>query len=147
MKLISVSVALVACLALAGCGDDKSTSSDRTTLTKAEVIKQGDAICRASQDRINKASASLATGEPTEAQATAFITDTLVPELEGQIRDLRKLVPPAADAAKLDAMLDSLAADVAKAKQDPRGMLTSDGAFVEAGRLAEAYGFQVCAKS
>lgn len=138
------------CLVLAACGDDTATdpasSEEPKALTKAELIEQGDAICKASNDRMTAASASLETGEPTEADFVAFITGTFVPETEGQVRDLRELVPPTEDAAAIEAMLDSLEADLAKAKADPEYLISSVDVFDEANELAKDYGFKECSE-
>lgn len=149
--LAALAVSVLACLTLAGCGDDEPAKSDdkasetvETTLTKAELIEQGDTICRASNEKIDAADDRFIDPEnPTEAEFRAAINDTLVPEIKGQIEDLRALKAPAADVATITAMLDSLESELAKVEADPLFLLEED-AFVEANKIAQDYGFKVC---
>ena len=115
-KTAAAAAAVLMCLTLAGCGDDSSSDGDAkkadksaepTALTKAELIEQGDAICKESNDRIEAAAAPIG-ADPTEQQMIGFIADTLIPEIEGQAEGLRKLQPPADDAAAFDAILTAL---------------------------------------
>ncbi len=147
-RTVAALSATALCLVLAACGDDTAKdpagSDEPKALTKAELIEQGDAICKASNDKMKAASAPLEAGDPTEAEAVAFITETLIPEVEGQAQDLRDLVPPAEDAAAIDAMLDALEAELAKVKADPAYAFSAEGGFVEANKLAVDYGFKEC---
>lgn len=146
--LVAVLSATALSLALAACGDDTATdptgSNEAKALTRSELIEQGDAICKASNDRIEAGSAEFEAAEPTEADLLAFITETVFPEVEGQARDLRELVPPAGDAEEIDAMLDSLEAQLAQGKADPNYLMSGEAGFVEANELARDYGFKVC---
>lgn len=151
MKNLVIAALACCCVSLTGCGDDEPAASDdrssetvETTLTKAELIEQGDAICEASNEKIDAADDRFIDPEnPTEAEFRAAINDTLVPEVKGQIEDLRALKAPAEDADTITAMLDALEAELAKVEADPLFLL-EEGAFTEANQLAQDYGFQVC---
>lgn len=144
--------AVACCVSLTGCGggDEPATSDDQASetqaraLTKAELIEQGDAICRASNEKIDVADDRFIDPEnPTEAEFRAAINDTLIPEVKGQISDLRALEAPAEDVDTITAILDALEAELAKVEADPLFIL-DDGAFADANELAQDYGFEVC---
>lgn len=155
MKKIVVAVVASCCLSLTGCGDDAPTtsadkSSDQTsetvaaTLTKDEVITQGDAICSESNARIDTADDSfIDPANPTEAEFRVAVTDVVIPEINGQITALRALEAPAEDAATIDSMLDALESSVATLEANPLALLEDD-TFAEANTIAQAYGFLVC---
>lgn len=151
MKKLLIAALACCCVSLTACGDDEPTTSDpkasetpEQTLTKAELIEQGDAICEASNEKIDAADDRFIDPEnPTEAEFRAAINDTLVPEVKGQITDLRALKAPAEDVDTITAMLDALETELAKVEADPLYLL-EDGAFTEANELAQEYGFEVC---
>lgn len=68
MKKLLVALTVCSTLALSACGsDDKDNSSE--ALTKAELIKQGDAICKAGTEEIDKAEEGFANpDEPTKGR-------------------------------------------------------------------------------
>lgn len=141
-----LAVAAVACLLLSGCGSDDSAKDggDRgVTITKAQFIIQGDAICTSGNDRIAAAEKKMP-GEPTKDQVVAFVTDTLVPQVAAQAKALRSLPEPDEGADDVEAMLDSLDAAVKALRADPEKALTGDAGFDEANQLAKDYGFKVC---
>lgn len=162
-RIMGTLAAAAVCLSLAGCGDDAkdakaddepTTSADTSsapaseeasetaaaTLSRAELIAEGDAICQASDDRVEAAASTL----QDEAEILAFYVDTFVPEVEGQIRDLRALDPAAEDAAAYAEILDTLEAELAEAKADPETAIADPNSLAEATRLAKEFGFQVC---
>jgi hypothetical protein len=141
-------IALVAvAMAFAGCGGDDDNGSSGSGPTKAEYIAKADAICQAGDDAINTASKSLGSS-PTEAEVTTFLTGTLLPNIEGQLKDLRALEPPKDDKDTINAIYDALEADVAKAKADPAtlNVAGSKSPFADANAKAQAYGMKVCGK-
>jgi hypothetical protein len=130
----------------AGCGDD----DDDKALSKAEYIKQGDAICQESGDRIDagaeKTFANLDQNErPTVEQITPFVQDTLVPEVEKQLSGLRGLSAPEDDEDDLNDIYDGVEEAMQKVEDDP-GLLLEEGKdpFEEPNTAAQAYGFKVC---
>jgi hypothetical protein len=149
--LRKASTLIVPCLAvgllIAGCGggDDH--------LTKAEYLKQGNAICKRGNDEIDAAakqqfSDQLSKGQrPSDATLVNFTTDSVIPNVEDQIAQLRDLSPPKGDEDTVNAIydaadegLDKLKADPSLAGQGPSG----GGAFTEADKLARDYGLVAC---
>lgn len=148
MKMSLAAIAApILCLALAGCGSEDSATDagdEPTSPTKAEFIAAGDAICKASNDRIAAAESRALEGEVSQKQLLAFVTDTVLPEVAGQAEALRELPPPDEGASTVDAMLDSLDAEIAKGQANPRHVLSEESGFEEANQLARDYGFKVC---
>jgi hypothetical protein len=124
----------------AGCG-----GGDDDTLTKAQFIQQADAICKKGNKRIDAAAKQIFTTkqEPSKAQLTTFATDTLIPDVQGQVDDVRALNEPSEDEDEVNAFLDSAQSELDKGKEDPLYM-TSDKSFSETNKLGKQYGFKVC---
>lgn len=146
MKKIVVGLLLLGSL-VAGCGkDEKPAEPEGPPLTKAQVIKQGDAICRAGAKRVERAAGRRLGEDSTRADVRRFVVRTMIPELERQVSDLRALRPPARDAPQIDAMLDAAEEGIAEARENPIRALTDPKVFAKANRIATKYGFKVCNK-
>jgi hypothetical protein len=151
---------LAAVLILAGCGgggsdDSTTTTSDASTpsLSKADFIKRADAICEAGNKRTQSEYAAYAEekklsskNEPTPAQYAEVSDEIQVPAFKRQAEELRALGAPTGEEAKVTAMLDALDAGIEEVEEaDPRKALESTSSmFVEADKLAIAYGLKVC---
>lgn len=152
--------AVVAALGLvvAGCGSSSSSSSSTSStaaapaLTKAAYVKQGNAICKASQAKRQAAFAAYAKAHhlntnsaPTKAQATQVATTILIPSIQSTIIAVKALVPPSSAQAQVTAMLAASQQDLDRGKQNPAQLLTSGGQFVHSAKLLHAYGLTSCA--
>ena len=123
--------ALASGLVAAGCGDDDGGEA----LSKEEFVVQGNAICARGNAEIGAAGEKVG-GPPGTPEFDAFVTDTLAPNIQGQIDDIRALGPPEEDADQVNAMLDEVQAVVdriaadpgfaAESKQDPLDPVTED---------------------
>jgi hypothetical protein len=134
----------------AGCGG----GGDH--LTRAEFDKQGNAICKKGNQEINKAARSAfvvkskkkPSGPPGAAQFKKFADDTLIPNVQSQIDQIRDLNPPSADEDQVNAILDAAQSALDKAKKDPTLLENNKNTpFKKANKLANAYGLTVCASS
>jgi hypothetical protein len=147
-------------LVVAGCGSSSSSSSSSSTssmatapaLTKAAYVKQGNAICKASQAKRQADFAAYAKAHhlntnsaPTKAQVTQVATTILIPSIQSTITAVKALVPPSSDQARVTAMLAASQQDLDRGKQNPAQLLTSGGQFVHSGKLLHAYGLTSCA--
>jgi hypothetical protein len=134
MAVLSAGIVAVGC----GGGDDN--------LTKAQFIDQADAICKKGNQRINAGAKEVFTSkqEPSKAELKTFATETLIPDIQGQVDDVRALNEPSADEDQVNAFLDSAQAELDKGKNDPLYM-TSDKSFSGTNKLGKQYGFKVCA--
>jgi hypothetical protein len=138
-------------LALAGCGggDDTSTTAGEA-LSKSEFLAQGNAICEKGDKEINAEAKQTFTqqGAPSQATQTKFVTDTVIPNVQGQIDGIDALPLPSGDEDQVQAIVDAARSGLDKAKADP-SLLTDQGGgqsdpFAEANKLANAYGLDKC---
>jgi hypothetical protein len=143
-----LAIALIA----AGCGG--SSSSDSTaSLTKAEFVKQGNAICAIGNKQIEAGFESFAkenhlseNKQPTEAQAAEIAETVLIPAVTTQIEGIRALGVPSGEEDQVNAILDAAEEGIEKAEEDPGVLLSSNGdnAFGKANKLAREYGLTTC---
>lgn len=141
MKATFVAAALGGAV-LGGCGGD-----DDKALSKAEFLKQGNAICDKGNKKLS-AAAEEAFGkksQPTKQDIAKFAEEEAIPAVESQLSDLRALEPPKADKAEVDKILATADAALKKAKADPAVFAGSDP-FEEANRMAGDYGLEKCAQ-
>ena len=134
-------LATTAAVVLAGCGGDDDT------LTKSQFIKQADAICKQGNKRIEaQAEDTLPANEPpSKAQLTTFATETLIPDIQRQVDEVRELNEPSEDEDQVNAFLDSAQSELDKGEEDPL-YITSDKSFAKTNRLGKQYGFKVCSQ-
>ncbi len=139
----ALALALLAAGVGAGCG-----GGDEEPLSKAEYIKQGDAICKKAAAELEKdAKAKLPSGKkPSEEQLTSFTEEVLKPNAQGQINDLRDLTPPEGDGDKLNGIYDEVEGALAKVEDDPKILLSNEDPFAAPSKKAADYGFKECSK-
>jgi hypothetical protein len=139
-------------LVLVACGSN-SNSNSTTALTKAEFLKQGNAICKKGNQQINKVANQTFTkkkypnGPPPQSVQTKFATDTAIPNIQSQIDGVKALGAPTGDEAQVKAIIDSAQSALDKAKADPTILLQNNSKndpFAAANKLATAYGLTVC---
>jgi hypothetical protein len=128
-------------LLAAGCGGGDDN------LTKAEFIQQADAICKKGNKQVDASAEKIFTTKqgPTKAQLQQFASETLIPNIQSQVDDVRALNEPSEDEDQVNAFLDSAQAELDKGKEDPLYM-TSDKSFSETNKLGKQYGFKVCSQ-
>jgi hypothetical protein len=146
-------LAVLAALALmaavvAGCGggDDSETTA---TITKAELIKQGDQICEKANDQSESEAEDFAEEndftleKASEEQLEEAVAEVLVPNLNGQVEDIRALGAPEGDEEQVEEILDSLEGAADEIEDDPSVVFEGE-VLQEPSKLAKSYGFEVC---
>lgn len=138
--------AIVLALTAAGCGSSDDSSGD-DSITKAEFVTQANAICAESNKSINAAEKdAFSGGQPTQADVENFVNDTVIPEVESQITDIRALEVPDGEEDQINAILDAAESGLEEAKSDPAAMAGNQtDPFAEANKLAGEYGMTECA--
>jgi ABC-type lipoprotein release transport system permease subunit len=142
---VRATLALTAVLALAvigaGCGssdDDSGTSS----LTKSEWIAKADAICQQGNQEIEQAAQQqFGNQKPSAADVQQFATGTALPNTQTQINKIRALGAPSGDEDQVNKILDTVQADIDKAKS--AGDI-EESTFADGNALAKQYGLKVC---
>jgi hypothetical protein len=151
--MLAAIVAIAAIVAGCGSSDDSSGTTDVTvTVTKTQLIKQGDAICKQSDTEIEEGFERFAeendipqNQEPSNAQGVEIIETVIVPSIKTQAELIRDLGAPQGDEDQIDAMLDSLDEAVEKAEENPEALFDEKtDPFGDAKDKATAYGFKAC---
>jgi hypothetical protein len=151
--ILVVAGALFAGLVAAGCGGDDDDEAAGTTapsepLSRQEFVIAADAICASGDREIERQAAqTFGNQEPSEEEIEQFATDTIIPNIQSQVDQLRMLVPPEGDEEEVTAILDAAQSGVDEVEQDPSlAAEGSDagGAFTEANNLARDYGLKDC---
>jgi hypothetical protein len=151
--LLAGIVAVAAVIAGCGSSDDSSTNS-ATALTKAEFVKQGDAICEKGSKQIEDEAESFAdendvdTENPTDEQQEEVVETVVGPALQTQADELGELGAPSGEEAKVTAMLEVLEEVAEEFESDPGVLLGSDGSdpLDKANELADEFGFKACSQ-
>jgi hypothetical protein len=122
-----------------GCGGDDAP-------TQEEYVAQADEICKEADEALNVViEDTFGTRQPNQQEIISFTGDEVIPNIEGQIEDLRALTPPEGDEETVNAIYDSLKAGIAAVADDPAGSIQEAPPEIEeAGRLAREYGMEEC---
>jgi hypothetical protein len=130
---------------VAGCGGDDDSSA---SLTKAQFVRKGNAICAESEvERIKAMEAAGSKFGPSESPADQQKKLLLasMPSYEKAVSGLDELGAPEGDEKKADAIIEAMEEAVEASKADPEEVLTSGVVpFKKANRLLEDYGLSKC---
>jgi hypothetical protein len=146
---------LVGCAALAalvaGCGggsDDTSTGGQ--ALTKAEFIKQGDAICKKSNAQIEEEANEFAEengidkNNPEQAQEEEVIATIVAPAVRSQAEAIAALGAPSGEEETVDTLVAAVEEGTEKMEADPKAVFEGKDPLVKGSKLAKEFGFKVC---
>lgn len=146
LAVLAALIALAAIVAGCGGGDDSDTSD---SLTKAEFIKQGDAICEKANEQSEAEAEKFAKENdfslerPTKAQLEEAVTEILVPNFNRQVEELNALGAPEGDEEQVEEIVVSLETAAGEIEQDP-SLVFEGQVLKEPAQLAKDYGFEVC---
>lgn len=149
LAALAALVVLAATVAGCGGGDDSDTSGD--SLTKAEFIKQGDAICEKANEQSEAEAEKFAKENdfklerPTKEQLEEAVSEILVPNFKRQVADLKALGVPEGDEEQVEEMISSLETAADEIEDDP-SLVFEEQVLKEPAQLAKDYGFEVCGK-
>jgi hypothetical protein len=138
-------------LVLAGCGssgDSEGTSS----LSKAEFVKKGNAICAKGSEEINKAYEKfsrehVAGGRtPSEALLDEAAAEIVLPVREREVRQLRALGAPSGQGERVDTMLTAWERGIEEGEEDPHSLRKAgpEFAFYKSYSMGIDYGLKKC---
>jgi len=158
--LAAALLAIAALFTVAACGGGDSTESSGSdgasvsgpAITKAELIKQADALCRKT-DEIQKQRMSAYTTEHPEALSSkaalgVAMKEVALPPVHAEIEGIADLGMPPGDDAKLTAILGGMESALRAAEANPNSLVSfTEGPFISPGKLAARYGFKDCAKA
>ena len=154
--LIALFAAVVAvAILVAGCGSGSDSTSSETTssLTKAEFVKQGNAICAMGSKEINEGFEKFANEngfsekkQPSKAELEEGIESIVIPGVRKEIEGIRALGIPAEEGAEAEAVLDAAEEGLKKGEEDPSLLAKEEsaGPFAKANKLSREYGLTKC---
>ena len=130
----AVAAALGAVVALGACG-----GGGGERLSKADYIKQADAICKAATAATDKVAA------PDSEEGLPEYVGEIAKVADKMLKDLRALNGPAADEKTVDAIYDGYDQALKMITDDPSALMTlTESPFTEVEKQAQAYGFEEC---
>jgi hypothetical protein len=148
--VLLLAAAIAAALLVTACGGDDGDGEDGdspATLTKQEYIAEGDRICtRGTELMANEALQRFEGEQPSPEEAETFGQEVVAPTLSDQLEQLRDLPAPEGDEATVDEIYDAVQDGIDEIESDPGVFIepNTGGAFEEANRLAQDYGFRQC---
>jgi hypothetical protein len=138
-------------LALAGCGSSGGSEST-SSLTKAEFLKKGNAICAKGSEEINKAYEKfsrehVAGGKtPSQALLDEAAAEIVLPVRVREVRMLRALGAPSGQEEHVDTMLMAWEEGIEKGEEDPNSLRKAgpEFAFYKSYSMGIDYGLKKC---
>jgi hypothetical protein len=150
-RVIALLAALAAlALIVAGCGSGGGSTEGTSSLTKAEFVKKGNAICAKGNEEIEKGFEEFRKEQgfsknekPSNAVLEEAVETVLVPRIGKEIENIRALGPPDEEA---EAVLDAAEEALEKGEENPKLFLKeeSTGPFAKANKLSREYGLTKC---
>jgi hypothetical protein len=135
-------------LFLTACGGADSTTSAGGGITKAEFVKQGNAICEKGSEEIEAAAAikfPKGNKQPGKGEQTEFASQTVIPSIQHQIDELEALGFPEGEEEAVETILTEAQNALTEARKDPSVLLDNGpGPFASADKFADSYGLAAC---
>jgi hypothetical protein len=156
--LVLMTLAAAMSIAVPACGGGSSSSgaapmatADDQPISKAELIRQADAVCRQT-DVIQKkrlaayeeAHPNLFLGGPAGEEA---LRRAVFPPIGKEIAKILALGIPRGDKAQIQAILRGWLIALKKVEDHPGIVLIGEGPFTRPDKLAAKYGFKDCSKA
>jgi hypothetical protein len=154
-KRVIALLAALAALALigAGCGGGSDSTETTSSLTKAEFVKKGNAICAKGNEEIEEGFEKFGKEhdfsekkEPSKPELEEAVETVLIPRIRKQVEDIRALGTPAEGGAEAEAILDAAEEALEKGEEDPTLFLKEEngGPFAKANKLSREFGLTKC---
>lgn len=151
--LLAAVVVLATLVAGCGGGSDSTGGTESTSsLTKAEFLKQGNAICAKGNEAIEEGFEKFVkennikqNQRPTKAQLTAVSEEVLIPNVQTEIEEIRALGLPSEGGEEADKVLKAAEKGLEEGEEDPTVLANeTSGTFAEANKLAREFGLTKC---
>ncbi len=147
--------AVLAALAIAGCGGGSEGSTTAplaapAPLSKQAFISQANQICISSTSRIEAAADDFATAKkpPSTKQVTSIAKGVVVPALEAEVQAIQALGKPAQGAGQIQRILGLTKRGIESVKRDPAALVHGPPKqLAQANRQAKAFGAGECGLS
>jgi hypothetical protein len=150
-----IGVLLIAAFLVAGCGSSSSsstTTSTVATISKAEFVAKGNAICAAGSKTQEAAFTAFAkknglkeNEQPTKAQQAEAVNTILLPDIQTQINAVKNIGAPSGEEQQVSSALETAEQELSKVKANPELAFGKESAFLGAGEKLHALGLTKCA--
>jgi hypothetical protein len=139
--------ALAIALVAAGCGSSSNDNSTTASLSKAEFLKQGNAICDAGNKEINAGfEETLPKGkQPSKAELDEAMETVLIPSVTKQVEEIRALGAPEGEEEAVEDFLVGAEEELEKGEEEPASLAT-EASFNKTSQEAKAIGLTSCAE-
>lgn len=148
--VLLAALAAVSAVLIAGCGGSgEETANANPALTKAELIKQGDAICKELVEQREQQfekfgkQRGFTLQTATNKQLEELVTEVAIPTLKQQTAKFNALGAPEGDEAQVEEIVAGWEAATKKIESNP-GLAIEEDPLDDADALAKAYGFKFC---
>jgi len=137
---------ILAALTLVSCGGSEEAA---TPLTKAQFIKQGNAICRKNLKENEKALGAAVEQlaakkiDPSSQKGAEELAAAAIPPMSDLTQRMADLSPPSKDEAVVNQMVEQFESGVEEMEEDPRAAIKSNS-FQGAGETAREFGLTAC---
>jgi hypothetical protein len=132
-------------LAVAGCGGGGDSST--TALTKAEYVKQANAICKKGQQEreaaVNELAEEVKPGANAAELPKAGLVEAITPPLGAMVEELAALPAPEGDEAQVEAIVEAYEEPVEAIEEDQNAAFEGE-LFKEADAKGLKYGLEDC---
>jgi hypothetical protein len=146
-----IGVVAIAAIAMAtGCGDSEDSAA---SLSKAEYIEKGNAICKKGVEAGNAATAA-ALDEKAEKEAgyklskaeqESLVVDTSLPPIQTTVDELAELGVPEGDEDVVSSFIDGYEEGIGEVEDDPGSALKNPDPLDQPNKEAVDYGLDECA--
>ena len=153
-KSLFAALAALAAIAMiaAGCGGGGDSTTDSGSLTKAEFLKQGNAICAKGNKEIQEGFEEFAKEngfsekkQPSKAQLTELVETVVLPKVRGQVEGIKALGAPSGEEAQVEAITDAAEEALEKGEEEPAALASEKAdPFAKANKKASDYGLVKC---
>lgn len=140
-----------AALVVAGCGSGDG-GSGTSSLTKAEFVKQGNAICAEGNKEIEAGFETFAkkhqlseNSPPSKTESKEAGETILIPAISKQLEKIRALGAPSGEEEEVDTLLSRAEKALKEGEEDPAAFIEGELApFKSVNREARELGLTVC---
>lgn len=134
---------VVLALLASGCGGEGETTAE-PTITKAALLKKGNAFCEKTNEELTAAFTPFI--EEHRSDDVQFAIENVIPMRRAQVKYLRSIGPPAEGTEQFEKLLVAMEEGIARAKRDPHSMLEAEEhfAFSRAFDIGLEFGLEKC---
>jgi hypothetical protein len=124
--------AMALALLVAGCGGGETSGGEDTgasTLTKAQFLRLGNAICAKGNEEIDAVYGRYAGKLPGEAKMNQVAQEIVPPVRRKVVRRLRALDPPPREEKRVEAILAAMEEGIEKGEEDAASLRAAGPAY------------------